>query len=179
MKDIVDYSEKVKEETSTKIKNEEESLKKSLIPDEYKIVYDTEANSINRKRILKQNKRKKFHHLKYHRTSFPHNSISPTNESEKQGNRNTQNRNNNGPTYANRHYQETNMTPDRDTRNRYDNWLTLTNHGYQEQPKLWSSVVKTSSKTNTQTTETITTAMIHINSKMKNKFRTYVIRSQH
>ena len=55
MKDTVEYSEKVKEETSAKIKTEEESLKISLNADDYNEVSEAlNKNSANRKHVLKQ-----------------------------------------------------------------------------------------------------------------------------
>ena len=73
MSDIVEYSEKLKEETSVKTETEQESLKNYLNGDDYKEVSEVlNKNSANRKHLLKQNKRKKFHHLKYNRASPTH-----------------------------------------------------------------------------------------------------------
>ena len=71
MKDIVEYSEKVKEETSAKINTEEESLKISLNADDYNEVSEA------------LNKRKKFHHLKYHRATPTRKTFQPTNGQER------------------------------------------------------------------------------------------------
>ena len=127
MKDIVEYSENVKEETSAKIKTEEESLKISLNADDYNEVSEAlNKNSANRKYVLKQNKRKKFHHLKYHRAAPTHKPFQPTNGQERPA---------------------PNTGPPNDNRGRNENRSLRTNH-YQPQEKTWSSLFRSNSRTN-------------------------------
>ena len=100
MSDIIEYSTKVTEETSTQINVEQESLGKSLTPDDYKEVTEAQQqNSTNRKKTLQQNKQKKFHHLKYHRST-------PT----RQANSATQARTQTETRQANHRWQQTNQT---------------------------------------------------------------------
>ena len=68
MKDIVEYSEKIKKESLEKIKSEQEDLRKLMKADDYKEVCEVmDQNSSDRKQTLQTTKRKKFNYLKYHR----------------------------------------------------------------------------------------------------------------
>ena len=59
MSNIIDYITNVTEETSTQVNVEQESLKKSLILDDYKEVNETlQQNSTTRKKALQQNRQK-------------------------------------------------------------------------------------------------------------------------
>ena len=127
MKDIIEYSTTVTEETFSKISTEHESLKKSLKPDDYKEVNEAlQQNSINRKRILKQNKQKKFHHLKYHRTM-------PTRQAN----------------YATKDLARTaTETRPRTYEHPSGNWQTQQQGSRQPLSKPWSSLFKNNSRTN-------------------------------
>ena len=68
MNGIIEFSEKTVEETTTNIETALDSLKNSMQPNDFKEANEQlEENSTTRKRILKQNKQKKFYNLKYHR----------------------------------------------------------------------------------------------------------------
>ena len=68
MTDIVEYSERVKTETTQKISTEQETLRAMMKPDDFREVTQImDQNSSERKRALQVTKRKKFNYLKYHR----------------------------------------------------------------------------------------------------------------
>ena len=68
MKDVIDYSERIKAETKEKVTTEQESLRTSMKPEDFKEVsHIMDQNSAERKRALQTTKRKKFNYLKYHR----------------------------------------------------------------------------------------------------------------
>ena len=127
MSDIVVYSEKIKEETSAKIETEQESFNNYLNGDGYKEVSEVlNKNSANRKHLLKQNIRKKFHHLKYNRASPTHKPFQIINGQERPS--------------------PITVAP-RDNRRRNDNRSTHTNN-YKPQEKTWSSLFRNNSGTN-------------------------------
>ena len=68
MNDIIEYSEKVKQETLERANSELDKFRTSMRAEDYKEVCDTlHQNSTDRKQTLLLAKRKKFNYLKYHR----------------------------------------------------------------------------------------------------------------
>ena len=90
MNDIVEYSERIKTETTDKIKSEDATLKSAMKPEEYKEVCQVlDQNSTERKRMLSNTKRKKFNYLKFNREGPDNRRSSPNNNRNWNQNRQT------------------------------------------------------------------------------------------
>ena len=139
--DIIEYRTKVTKETSTQINVEQESLGKSLTPDDYKEVTEAlQQNSTNRKITLQQNKQKTFHQLKYHRSTPTRQANSITSNTIVQRLRDKQ---------IPLHKRE--LKPETRQATTVGNKLTKPQGSRQPLTKPWNSLFKTTSKTNVRT----------------------------
>ena len=69
MQDIIDYSEKIENDTATQIRTQSDELKSLLGPTEHKKLVETMDDiAVKRRRRLATTKRRKFHNLRYNRS---------------------------------------------------------------------------------------------------------------